>query len=118
MTEEVEPRAHRRKDLVDMRLASVRTSPTGERPKRLRRFVRQEDVDVTKRLARLDLVSHEMPSLVGKLSRLGSAFLRMREIGRGRFVPGWRKRSAQAGELRHGFGSPDLTQRSVVYVMQ
>ena len=63
--EQVQARPHRREDFVDLRLAGVGPRRPGT-PERPRRFVGQEDVDVTQLLARLDLLAHEVAALVGQ----------------------------------------------------
>ena len=70
VAEQVQPRLHRREDLVDRRLAGVDARVRRTDAKRPRRLVRQEHVDAAQRLARLDLLADEMPAPVGQLGRL------------------------------------------------
>jgi len=62
--EEVQTGAHRGEHLVDLGFPRIRPPASGKRTERLRRLVRQEDVDAAQRLARLDLFADEMPTLV------------------------------------------------------
>src|SRR4029077_10732653 len=89
MAEQMQPRLHRGKDLVNLRLAGVGSASAGKRPERLRRFVRHEDVDAGALQGRapLDFLAHEVAPLVRKFCRLRAALLWVRKLGCGRLVP-------------------------------
>ena|SRR5829696_2216804 len=61
VTEQVQPGPHRGEHLVDRGLSSILDAPDRKRP---RRFVRQEDIDISQRLARLNFLMYKMPSSV------------------------------------------------------
>ena len=126
VAEQVEARIHRGEDLVDLRLPRVGTTAAGKRAERLRRFVREEDVDVAQLLAGLDLLADEVPPLVGELGRLRGSLLRVRQLRRRGLVPRGRERPAESGDfdvrakaLTRGVGQPfRADQSAIVDVMQ
>jgi hypothetical protein len=64
VAEQVQARLHHGEDLVDLRLPRIGAAASGKRTERLRRFVREEDVDAAQVLARVDLLADEVPPLV------------------------------------------------------
>src|SRR5262249_58134570 len=113
-------RPRRREDLVDLRLAGIGSASARKRPERLRRFVRQEEVDhVGESFARVHLRPHEMASLISELCRLRSALLWMRKIRGWRFVPRRRKGPAQPRDVNdRRTATEDLDERPVVDAME
>ena len=100
VAEQMEPRLHRRENLIDLRLAGVGSPAAFERAQRLLRLMREQDVDhVAQRLEGLDFLVNEMASFVCELGRLRAALLRMRKIGGTCLVPGRCERSAEGGDL-------------------
>ena len=68
MPEEVKPRLHLSQNLVHRRLARIDSARSGPSTDNVGpwRFVRQEQIDPTKRLAGVHLFAHEMPAAVGQ----------------------------------------------------
>src|SRR5258708_9357180 len=64
VAEQVQPGAHRREHVVDLRLPRVWAPSAWERMEWLRRFVSQQYVDVAQPFTGLDLFADEMPTLV------------------------------------------------------
>jgi hypothetical protein len=118
MAEQVQPRLHRRENLVDLRLAGVRSTAARKRPERLGGFVREQDVDhADERRETLHFLTHEVPSLVCEPGRLRTALPGMRQIGGRRFIPSGREGSAEAGNLNDRLTLVnDLDERPVVDV--
>jgi len=126
VAEQVQARLHHGEDLVDLRLPRIGAAASGKRTERLRRFVREEDVDVAQLLAGLDLLADEVPPLVGELGRLRGSLLRVRQLRRRGLVPRGRERPAESGDfdvrakaLTRGVGQPfRADQSAIVDVMQ
>ena len=120
VAEQVQPRLHRCEHLVDLRLSGIRSTAARIRTKRLRGFVREENVDhAAERLAPLDVFAHEVPTLVCELGGFRASLPGMRKIVGRRLVPGRSERSAEAGDLDHGLALVvDVDGRTVIDVEQ
>src|SRR5262245_16852793 len=96
VAEQVKPRLHRCQDLVYRRLARIDTLDA-EWPGRL---MREQNIHVCERLARLDFFSHEVTAAVGELCRFRGTLFRMRERCGRHVVHRWRKRAAEASHAK------------------
>ena len=106
MPEQVQSRPHRGKDFVDLRLPGIGASPARKRPKRLGRFMGQQDIDVAQPFTGLDFFAHEVPALVvpdawATRCRKTPGYGR-RELRSRRLVPRRRERPAQTHDLHDG----------------
>ena len=95
--EQVQPRLHGAKDIVDLLLPRVRPAPAGQRPKWPRRLMRQQNVDRSKGLAGVHFVTDEVAPLVCQRRGPCRAFHRMRQRGSRGLEPRWRECATETG---------------------